>query len=945
MAASGGPSTEREISGVVTAPFVWYVQRAVGDEAAARVAGVIGRTPGEILSTDWYTTDETLAVIDAASAEVVDDDIGRRAGEALFQSFVDSGLAEIFVSLGSPQAALSFLIEHASRVSMARPFTLIESGDDQFVFQAQYIDPTNAQRSMCSHPAGMYGLIPSLFGFAGTAAEVACQLRGDDACRYVVRWQPDTRPDHRTDAELAASRVEDSMNAYEALRDEAAELAQIDEPSDALARIAERGSYAVMAPRFLLRASLHEGEGEQVHAVGFPAGDDVTSIAERVFAGELDVDGHDALVVALDSPRRCFGHLAALFPSGRTFSDLDRRLFGAYAGHAAAALDSIAALDLARRARDTSDALLDLARELAAVVSSVETTERLAKAMTAVLCCRSASVWLADEEGFSLVAVAGDTGAAPSLLGARLGGNDLPLLAAASITGRPVVLGPDLAPSSLRVPLGGDVVDRLAISPIAVRGEVLGIAVAGFSDVVLTERSLCERISALTDHAATALDNARLLERVHHDALHDALTGLPNRTLIEDRVKGALASALRTDSWPSLLFIDLDRFKNVNDTLGHGAGDELIRQVGGRLRDQLRDADTLGRLGGDEFVVLVQSGSDPAVLAAKVGEVLRAPFDLSGREVFISCSIGVAAAPGDGITYEELLQHADAAMYDAKDRGRATFSTSAPPRSEPRRDRLDLESMLHRAVENRELAVLFQPQVDLRTDQVIGAEALVRWDHPNLGRLAPDRFLRVAEESGLILDIDRYVRAEAFRQTRGWHDAGFDLRIAVNLSTRDLQHASVADDIAVEVAAAGLAAASVEVEVTDRVVMGDDTLPALVSRLREVGFRVAIDDFGTGTSVLGRLRSCLVDTLKIDRSFVGEIGSTEGDTIVRALVSLGHSLDLDVVAEGIETSEQRDLLQRLGCRLGQGYLLSRPVTAEAVLRLAAGRRATLTAAG
>ncbi|MDQ1423456.1 MAG: hypothetical protein QOD72_954, partial [Acidimicrobiaceae bacterium] len=473
--------------------------------------------------------------------------------------------------------------------------------------------------------------------------------------------------------------------------------------------------------------------------------------------------------------------------------------------------------------------------------------------------------------------------------------------------------------------------------PLRVKGDTIGVLEA-IGEPRLPDEPTVEILGSIALQAATALDNARLLERVHHDALHDHLTGLANRALIEDHVGAALARAPRMSIWPSLLFIDLDRFKNVNDTLGHGAGDELIRQVAARLGDGLRDGDTLGRLGGDEFVVVLEGhgGAQAAeTTAMRIADSLREPFVIEDSELFISCSIGIASAPDDGKSYALLLQHADAAMYEAKANGRATYSCyTAPHRASGKRDLLDLESSLHRAVDNNELAVVYQPQLDLHTGLVIGAEALVRWDHPRLGRLAPDRFLRLAEESGVIIDIDRFVRRHAFATARAWLDEGLDLRVAVNLSTRDLQHSNLTTDIAHEIEAASLPPGNVEVEVTDRVVIGDDTLPALVQRLRAIGVRVAIDDFGTGTSVLGRLRSCKVDTLKIDRSFVNEIGSEAGDTIVRALVSIGRSLDLTVVAEGIETKNQHELLRRLGCPMGQGYLFARPVTAAAVADLA-----------
>ena len=898
------------MSGLITAAFVRYVERARGPVAAARVAAAVGRVPSDFTTAAWFTVADTRVVAGAAAVECNDRDIGRRAGEAAFWDLAEQGLDDFLIQSGSPEAAIALLVEVGARTTMDRQFAMIACGTDHAVVEGAFGHLVEAIPEFCAFPAAIFSLIPSLFGFTGTATETLCQCRGDERCRWEVRWHPSARNVERPDIAASEARVEAALGQFEALRQMAAELAKIDDVSLALAKITEQASATVMAPRYLLSVTLDDAEEPRVHAYGFPVETALDELAQTMCTSGT-IDGHDALVVEVATGRRHYGYLAAAFLVGRTFLESDRRLFEAYAGHAAAALDSLVALDTARRHRDTSSALLELARTLAEVRTSQETVDQLVAAMRPVLGCTSARIWLHDDGGLEIV---GAIGTAPVLV---------------DVVDAPGAISESLPPTIVRV----------AIAPISVRDEVLGVAVAGFTSeqTPTNERDLVPRLVGLTDHAATALDNARLLERVHHDALHDRLTGLPNRALIEDRAATALARAERDDQWPSVLFVDLDRFKNVNDTLGHGAGDTLIRQVAHRIRSTMRKQDTLGRLGGDEFVVLLEGGLadvDAETTAERLGAAMRAPFVVDGHELFISCSIGIAMAPDDGVTYEELLQHADVAMYDAKDRGRATFAVYAPPRSEPRRDRLELESRLHRAVDNGEIVVLYQPQVDLTTLEVVGTEALVRWDHPDLGRLTPDRFLPLAEESGVIVDIDRWVRAEAFAQSKRWLDAGYDWQIAINVSTRDLQKPDIAGVIAAEIAAAGISPDRVEVEVTDRVVLDDESLTGLVARLRDVGLRVAIDDFGTGTSVLGRLRSCSVDTLKIDRSFVAEIGTAGGDTIVRALVSLGRSLDLNVVAEGIETDAHLSLLRRLGCPLGQGYAFSRPV--EAMMLTAAG---------
>jgi diguanylate cyclase (GGDEF)-like protein len=411
---------------------------------------------------------------------------------------------------------------------------------------------------------------------------------------------------------------------------------------------------------------------------------------------------------------------------------------------------------------------------------------------------------------------------------------------------------------------------------------------------------------------------------------------------MEDRATQALRLAQRNGTKTALLFIDLDRFKNVNDTLGHSAGDDLIRQVGRRLTRCIRSSDTLARLGGDEFVVLAPEVADrqrAGELAERVIETLKAPFIVDGNELFISCSIGIATAPDDGTTYGDLLQHADAAMYEAKAQGRSTFALNSHTGVVPKRQLLQLESALHKAVDNGELRVLYQPQVDLSTEEIIGVEALVRWNHPTIGLVGPDMFIPVAEESGLIVSIDKWVRNEAFAQAARWIAEGRPLRVAVNLSSREVRNRALADDIGASLEHHGVRPDLIELEITDRVVMSEEDLPARLRTLKKLGVRLAIDDFGTGNSVLGRLQSCPIDTLKIDKSFVKEIAGPPGAApVVAALVAMAHRLELELVAEGVETQVQAAALRGLGCHLAQGYYFSRPITAADIDTLVLPRR-------
>ena len=672
----------REVDGLIMSGFVRYVEQAVGHDAACRVAATIGCSPEQIKMGAWFSAQEMIDLADAAALECGDADIGRRAGDATYLDFPSNGIGDVLVAAGTPEGALGMLIEFGTRTSMSRQIAIVESGPNVAVVEATYADVARAVPAFCSMAASLFGHVPSLFGFAGTAVEPLCQLRGDPVCRYIVRWQPIAQREGSPDVAASQARLEASLGQVETLRRMAAELAKADDIASALAKIAEQARKTVQAPRYLLQVTLDDGDAPHVQHYGFPVGVDVGPLATSLFAGGV-IDGYDALVVDLTSTRRTYGALAALFPAGRTFFDRDRRVLEAYAGHASAALDALVALDTARRDRDTASALLELARAIADVRTSDETVQRLLDAMPPVLRCTAGSIVLAEKGGAAIAALIGGT---PALVDVA----DLPADALAAM------------PAD---------VTRVLVSPITVRDELLGVAIAGYTPepLGLNQRDLTDRMTALADLAATALDSARLLERINHDAMHDRLTGLANRALIENRVAAALSRAERDGSWPSLLFIDLDRFKTINDTLGHRAGDELLRQVGGRLRSAMRPSDTLGRLGGDEFVVLLDgaaAGTIARKAAARLVSTMKAPFIIDGNEVLISCSIGVALAPPDGTTYEALLQRADVAMYDAKAQGRGSFAVYAPPRSGPCRARPDPESRPHRAIDKGKLAII-----------------------------------------------------------------------------------------------------------------------------------------------------------------------------------------------------------------------------------------------
>ncbi len=413
-------------------------------------------------------------------------------------------------------------------------------------------------------------------------------------------------------------------------------------------------------------------------------------------------------------------------------------------------------------------------------------------------------------------------------------------------------------------------------------------------------------------------------------ATHDRLTGLPNQTLIVDRVAQLLVRSRRSSTPVAAIVVDLDNFKDVNNTLGHGAGDELLCAVAQRLDAIVRDADALGRIGGDEFVVIVSEFSpdaSPEVIARRLLEALKEPFTLeSSRRAFsVSASVGIAA--GERSTAEELVRDAEVAMYRAKREGKNRLVFFEGAMRDAVQDRLELEMDLRDALAKRQFLLFYQPTIDLREMRPTGVEALIRWRHPTRGLVAPNDFIPVLEETGLIIDVGRWVLQEACRQGAAWHAAGHVIGIAVNVSARQLDTDEFIADVTEALSESGLAARGLTLEITETALMHDvETTARRLNAIKQLGVRIAIDDFGTGYSSLARLQRFSVDALKIDRSFTATLTQNpEGETLVRALIQLGKALSVETLAEGIEEQQELSLLQKERCDSGQGFLFARPM--------------------
>ncbi|MES9875713.1 MAG: EAL domain-containing protein [Candidatus Sedimenticola sp. PURPLELP] len=441
----------------------------------------------------------------------------------------------------------------------------------------------------------------------------------------------------------------------------------------------------------------------------------------------------------------------------------------------------------------------------------------------------------------------------------------------------------------------------------------------------------------ITNYVGVFADITTLKEsqnKLEHMAHHDTLTGLPNRLLFTARLDHSITVCKREKREMAVLFMDLDRFKHVNDTLGHPAGDTLLQSVAQRLTQCVRASDTVARLGGDEFVTILEGvtgDQDTSRIAKKIIHAMTEPFTVDGTSLYIGASIGISLYPTDGTDATTLLKNADLAMYQSKEAGRNTYHFFNRSMSQNTIDRFNLEGELHKAIEEEEFVVHYQPQFELSTGRCVGVEALVRWQHPEQGLVTPARFISVAEESGLLLQIDQFVLATACRQLKRWREQELNLPlVAVNVAGRQLESESFLDTVTEVLEENGLSGESLELEICENYIMRQPAQTiSLLKKLREIGVRIAIDDFGTGQTSLGQLKSIPIDTLKVDQSFVHDLHTdSDNAAIVSAVNALGTNLGYQIIAEGVETEDEMHVLQRQGYLIGQGYLYGRPIDAD-----------------
>jgi diguanylate cyclase (GGDEF)-like protein len=461
---------------------------------------------------------------------------------------------------------------------------------------------------------------------------------------------------------------------------------------------------------------------------------------------------------------------------------------------------------------------------------------------------------------------------------------------------------------------------------------------AGAQDYVMKNNltRLCPAIERELRETEVRRGRERAEATVEHQAHHDLLTNLPNRSLFNDRLTVALAQAARHRRMLAVLFVDLDRFKTIVDTLGHSMGDLLLQGVADRLRANLEEGDTLARLGGDEFVVLlpqIQRADRAVRVAQRILEALKPPFHFDRQELHVTTSIGISLYPYDGENADSLLKNADTALYRAKEQGRNNYQLYTPAMNARAFERLALENSLRKALERKEFLLYYQPQVRMADQKIVGTEAVLRWQHPDLGLVYPSEFISMAEETGLIAPLGEWVLRSACAQNVAWQKAGLPpMSVAVNLSARQFQQQDLVDTVARILKETGLAAQWLEVEITEGTAMQNaDYTNILLQGLKQMGVQIALDDFGTGYSSLNYLRKFPIDTLKIDQSFVRDLASDVNDAaIANAVIVLAHSLRLKVIAEGVETPQQLAFLREHQCDVYQGFLFSSPVPAPAI---------------
>jgi diguanylate cyclase (GGDEF)-like protein len=966
-----GLGAGRDLSGVLTEALFSYVRERASSAAIRSVLkGAEEKRPLRSLvdATRWWSQAEVIALFNSAARVLGDPDVALHVGETALARHRRADVGDLLRSTGSVAALLRSAAGALARTSTVTTVRVAEAAEDHAEVRVHTLKGFERHIFMCDFTKGFLSETAGFFGSGlATITEPECQARGGRSCVYRLSWSDTSRPfatrgaagDPVPERELQSdSDLEDQTETLSGLLDEAyasaKDLLLVDGTRGLLDRIAARAARAVEAPRLVMVVQTPQGTERGVHSHGMSERDRARFSSELLRSDESSF-GPDVVLVDIASERHGYGRLAAFAPPNG-FAPGARRILAAYAAYAATALDLVSTEERARKSNEASAALLDFSRALARDSTVDEVVTRLAGAVPVVVGSDRSTVmlWDPDEQALTVRAATGHGAEAATVTqtGVERAGYKVDRASTAlfekvlnSHSRDVLVVDLDTEDETIHSILTGTGTACSLIAPLSSSDEFYGIVTANYdespTDDPRNDDELLTRMASLADHAVTAMQNARLLEQVTHLAWHDSLTGLPNRRLLEDRVNQELVRARRNGESICMFFIDLDRLKQVNDTLGHAAGDELIRHVAQRLVDTVRSQDTVARLGGDEFAVLLPGLADLGdidTLASRTLDALRRRYNLMGKEVHVSGSIGVAVAPGHGETYDELLSNADAAMYRAKSLGRDTYQLYNVPDGGQRPD-VQLEVDLRHAVEREEMTVLYQPIVDMETSEVVGVEALTRWRHPVRGVIDPVTFLSLPAETEVIAGLDTWVVGEACRQIAEWTAEGLTpLGVSVNVSARSLASEGFGEAVESALHAWRVAPAVLELEVSEPSALeADGPARRAVDALVALGVHVAVCDVGAASAASSRIGSLPVSTLKLDRSFVQLVGDDEQTAaLVAAIVAVTSRRGIRCVAEGVETQEQARSLLRQGCRYGQGFLFSPPLLAGDVAQMISG---------
>jgi diguanylate cyclase (GGDEF)-like protein len=922
--------SDRHFAGVTTHFLIAFLESRLDHAAVEAVLHRAheSRSVAELIDdTTWSSYPQMRSLLEAAAEALGGSAALRRVGTAATVAMPE--FTSVLQAMGSPGELFQAMADLSAHFSPILTMTARQTAPTEWLCGQRFDEGFEPFVEYCDFTTGLLGIVPHVFGLGlADVVEETCVRHGGEECRYRVRWMADD--DQTRLAEHYQLRAEVLEARLETLHRVVADLVSGDDLEAVLQRIVASAARAVSAPAYVLALDALPYAAAAVYASGL-SGDDAAVIAASITSEELDADSA-RLVVEVRSPGRDYGRLAAIHRRGGRFHQQERAILEAYARLAAASLDSASALEESRRQEMASRTLLGLSTSLAEIMTVDEVAAKLVRAVPDIVDCDRAAVFLVDPDGFARIA--GHLGF-PAEMESDLRAIEVPvhLDADADASASLALRTASTTMRSLASSVGS--VGATAV-PVVSNGELIGwlsASVTSGPERIERDVDAAPRLRGLAALAATAVRNARLVEQIRHQALHDTLTGLPNRALVLDRVEQMVSRARRHFGVPSVLFIDLDGFKEINDTLGHTAGDQLLRAVAARLDAVLRRSETIGRLGGDEFVVLTEgdaNGPAPELVASRLLDVLREPFEVAGAVVEVTASIGIAF--GERGTPGELLRDADIALYQAKATGKNRFVLFEPAMHAAVLDHRQLELDLRAALDRDEFFLVYQPICSLEDRRVTGLEALLRWNHPRRGVVQPDVFIPLLEETGLITQVGRWVLHTACRQGAEWRAHGHELDLSVNVSAKQLDHDSFVDHVNEALGSTGIDPNRLILEITESVAMRDaeDTIARLL-QFKQIGVRVAIDDFGTGYSSLAHLRRFPVDSLKIDRSFIAGINeSPETEALVHMLVQLGKTLDIETVAEGIEQYEQYSHLRREHCDSGQGFLIAHPLPAHEV---------------